>query len=167
MPKAPTTFDDLRNAVRTDREALTLAVVLPNLPEDERIVDLRGYYDKYADDVFFESDDRAIEDLRRYETPVVPGSDLYRVRLKWVGGDRDDDGSWFEGIEPVPHGRRTYAIDYRDLVEFVSVDAEDAEYEDAPYHTLSDFGTGSPYFRPPARRADGGEVFDRRPHLPV
>lgn len=168
MPKAPTTYEDLRHAVRTDREALTLAAVLPNLPEDERIVDVRGYYDKHVDDVFYESDADAIDALRRYENPIVPGSDLYRVRLKWAGGDRDDDGSWFEGVEPVPHGRKTYAIDYRDLVEFVSVDAEDADYDDAPYHTLTDFGFPSPYFRPPARTVDGGdEVFGRRPHLPV
>lgn len=165
MPKAPTTYEDLRNSVRTDREALTLAAVLPNLPEDDRIIDLRGYTDKYTGTVRYETDDDIIDDFVRHETPIVPGTDLYRVRIATGGIGLDDDT--YRGVEPVPHGRRMYGITRTDFSEFVPVDVEDAEYEDAPYHTLTDFGFPSPYFRPPARTIDGDEVFERKPRLPV
>jgi len=164
MPKAPKTYDDLYDAGLSERDALTLAVVLPNLPSNERIIDLRGNSSTYAGKTrtFWETDEAERTEFTKRATPIVPGSSLYRVapvlREKL---DRDDE---FVGYYPRPHGRRTYHIDRWDVVEFVPVDADDYEFADHPQATLDDFGGPSPHFNPWYANRD---AFDRDPHLPV
>lgn len=161
MPKAPTTYDDLRNAVRTEREALTLAAVLPNLYENECVIDIRGYTDP-AGRTWFETDEDVLAELRRRETPVVPRSDLYRVHILTYADDNSKEAA-YKGVLPIPHGFKAYDVNRADLVEFVRVDPEDADY-DPPYRTLDAFGCGSPYYNPYYANRD---AFDREPHLPV
>jgi len=166
MPKAPTTFEDLRNAVRTEREALTLAAVLPNLPDDDRVIDLRGQADGYTGRVHYDTDGPTLEAFRSHVPAIVPGSDLYRVRIDTKDGKNanGDDDALYLGVEPVPHGRGTYAIDRRDFAEFVSVDPEDAEYDGTGQATLDRYGFGNPYYNPYEANRD---AFGRDPHLPV
>lgn len=161
MAKAPTTYDDLRNAVSTEREALVLAAVLPNIYENECVIDIRGYTD-VAGNTWYETDESVLEEFRRRETPIVPGSDLYRVHMVSYDDVGEDEPS-YKGALPIPHGFKCYDIDRTDVVEFVRVDPEDADYE-PPYHTLADYGCGNPYYNAYYANRD---AFDREPHLPV
>lgn len=154
MPRAPTTYEDLRTDIAlTDRVALTAAAVLPNLPETESLIVLRG--NQYG----YETDRDTIDDFKRYHEPVCPDSDVYRVK---VDGD-EAPGSKAE-VTPVPHPRRSYHIVGWDFTELVSLDPDEYAFEDTDQSTLTDFGGESPYFSPYYKLR--GE-YARKPRLPV
>jgi hypothetical protein len=154
MPKAPKTYEDLRTDIAlTDRVALTVAAVLPNLPEDESLIVLRRT--KYG----WQTDVDVIADFKKRHAPVAPDSGVYRVRT-----DTDVAPGNKVDTTPVPHGSRAYHIHARDFVEMVSLDPDEYSFEDTDQSTLTDFGSGSPYFSPYYKI--GGE-YERKPRLPV
>lgn len=147
MPKEPTTFSDLYDLGMSYRTAHTIAAVLPNLPDGESIIDIVGTWD-----------DDEIAELKRRETPIVRGTDLYRV---WIHGDPAPVAV----IEPIPHGFRSYEIHHDDFVEIVSVDASLYDFTDTDQAQLHAFGGRSPYFDTSHDDEDGPGV--RKPRLPV
>lgn len=160
MPKAPTTFDDLRtDLMLNERVALTVAAVLPNLPEGESLIVLRGATASTTGRRYFETDEDVIDDFKKRHTPVAPDSDVYRVRV-----DPDEAPGGKAAVDPVPHGRRTYHINGWDFKELVRVDPDEYEFDDHDQSELTDFGSPSPYFSTAYKLT--GE-YARKPHLPV
>lgn len=163
MPKAPTTYEDLRTDIAlTDRVALTVAAVLPNLPETESLIVLRGHNVTASGkpvDRRFETDRDTIDDFKRYHEPVCPNSDVYRVKV-----DGDEAPGYNAEVTPVPHPRRSYHIVGWDFTELVSLDPDEYAFEDTDQSTLTDFGVECPYFSPAYKLA--GE-YARKPRLPV
>lgn len=154
MPIKPTDFETLRTDVPLSyREALVAAAVLPNLPDDEVLIRLTGHGSGYL------TDEDTVEHFKRHHTPIVNGSDVYRVARH-----EDDDKGHDLVVEPVPHGRRRYKINYGDVRVIKPTDPEEYDFDDTPQATLTDFGDGSPYFLPYYKI--GGE-YDRKPRLPV
>jgi len=159
MPKAPKNHDDLRTDIAlSDRAALTVAAVLPNLPTDESLIVLRGS-NVFGDGRHFETDEDTIDDFKRRHAPVCPGSVVYRVT---VDGD-EAPGSKAE-VTPVPHPFRSYHIVGWDFTELVSLDPDEYSFDDTDQSTLTDFGTPSPYFSASYKLT--GE-WGRNPSLPV
>lgn len=164
MTKAPTTYDDLYAEGMTEREALTVAVVLPNLPKGERIIALRPFGGEepcfgFPGAEWWETDEDTIDEFKRRTTPIVPGSNLYRVTV-----DHEKKYGDEVAVTPVPHGWRTFAIDPYDFDEYVPVAAEEYEFDDHDQTTLTDFGAPSPLFNPHFANRD---AFERDPKLPV
>jgi len=154
MPRAPKTYDDLRTDISLpDRVALTVAAVLPNLPEAESLIVLRS--GKYG----WKTDEETIDDFQRRHAPVCPDSDVYRVKV-----DRDAASGYKDEVTPEPHAIRSYHVNAADFVEMVSLDPDEYDFTDTDQSTLTDFGASSPYFSP--YHTIGGE-YARKPRLPV
>ena len=159
MPKAPKNYHDLYVDIGlSDRTALTVAAVLPNLPTDESLIVLRGSVGSPGGR-YFETDEDTIDDFKRRHAPVCPGSVVYRAT---VDGD-EAPGSKAE-VTPVPHPFRSYHIVGWDFTELVSLDPDEYSFNDTDQLTLTDFGTSSPYFSPSYKLT--GE-WGRNPSLPV
>jgi hypothetical protein len=163
MTRRPTTYEKLRSGTRTERGALALTAILPNLRIGECVIDLRGYdYDEPYGPRYVSEDD-VIDKFKRREAPIVPGTDLYLVTTDPEGHEAAGRSRDWVGVKPVPHGPYFYEIDPRDYVTFGAVDPEEADY-DVPYHTLDAFGCGTPHFNPWYANRD---AFERESHLPV
>lgn len=160
MPKTPKTYEDLRTDIGLpERAALTVAAVLPNLPDDESLIVLRGATRLTTGRRYWETDEDVIDDFKRRHDPVCPGSDVYRVRAE----EADAPGNKVE-VTPVPHGFRSYHITGYDFTKLVSLNTEDCSFDDTPQSTLTDFGTTSPYFSAGYKLTGD---YDRKPSLPV
>jgi len=156
MALKPTTFDDLRVAIGlSERVALTAAAILPNL-NDESLIVLE------TESPTWESNDDEIAAFQRGHTPVVNGSDVYRADVtSTTNGDGDPNKA---DVTPIPHADRTYHLNTWDFRVIEAADPDECKFFDTPQSTLTDFGTGSPYFSPYYKIA--GE-YDRKSHLPV
>lgn len=152
MPFKPTTFDELRDRCPNERDAVTVAAVLPNLPAGESLIVLHGNADGY------ETDRQTIEDFRKRHTPIRRGSHIYRVEVDVDGAPGDK-----REVTPVPHPRRSYHISVWDFRELQPTrDTRSIDF-DSDQTTLSTYGSPSPFFN---TRPDS-TAYDRKPHLPV
>lgn len=151
----PTEYDDLRMYGLSERESLAAAAILPNLPPTNALVTLRK--DQRTNRPAWEEPE-TIARLRRNETPIVPGGDVYRVVQP------ETDASTHVVVAPVPHGRREYYIHENDVRFFVPPDPADTAFE-TDQTTLTDFGIPTPHFAHPAD--DMSSPYDRKSHLPV
>lgn len=126
MPKAPKTYEDLRTDIQlSDRVALTVAAVLPNLPTDESLIVLRGSTAITTGRRYWETDEDVIDDFKRRHAPVCPGSDVYRVTV-----DGDEAAGSKAEVTPVPHPFRSYHMVGWDFTELVSLDPDEYSFED-------------------------------------
>lgn len=161
MPKAPKTHEDLRNDIGlSERTALTVAAVLPNLPTDESLIVLTGSTRPCSTGTrHWETDEDIIDGFKRRHDPVCPNSDVYRVAV-----DGDKPPGVKAKVTPVPHPFQPYHISEWDFIEIESLYPGEYSFEDTDQSTLTDFGTPSPYFSPSYKLA--GE-WGRMPRLPV
>lgn len=151
----PTEYADLRQYGLTEREALAAAAILPNLPQTNALVALRADQRTNADPW---EDPETIDRIRRNETPIVPGGDVYRI------AQPQGDASTHVVVAPVPHGRREYYVHENDVRFFAPPDPADTDFE-TDQTTLSDFGIPSPHFA--KTHESMSSPYDRKPNLPV
>lgn len=158
MAIAPKTIDDLRDHFYNDRLIYTMAAVLPNLPADESLIELRGWGAGKSWGPVWESDDDVVDDFRDNHDPIVRGTDVYRVEV--ITKNRPEDRPL---LSPVPHGSRRYRIQRPDFDEYPTLDPCVYDFADDEQTELTDFGMESPHFT--AMKPSGD--WPRDPHLPV
>lgn len=154
----PTTYDDLFAIDgMTDREAQTIAAVLPYLPDDERIVafDPTRYFPPDGNPT---SDADKVDRFTQYHRPIIPDGRWYRAARK----ESLHDGHVF--LKPTPHGGNFMRFRVADVTIIEPSDQTDYRFDDAPNATLTDFGITSPYFDTVPTDDDR---FDRYPRIPA
>jgi len=144
-------FDVLRTRLRTEREALVAAAILPNLPDGDALV-------RVHDRPRYEEDD-TLRFLNRSDT--IAGTRLRRVTY-------DAEGATGDKVEltPSPHGAHSYWVSGHDFDAFRIGDEPD--FDDTDQAFLSDFG-----FEP--RVVDAvhmgvyrtDDTFERKPSFPA
>jgi len=145
-------FDVLRTRLRTEREALVAAAVLPHLPDGECLVRVHDR-DRYE----------CPDDTRKFieSCPTIAGTELRRVEY-------DEDAGKADAVEltPSPHPRRSYAVSGHDFDAFRIGDEPD--FDDTDQASLSDFGfEPSPIDAVHLGVTRTDDTFGRKPHFPA